>query len=56
LIFSYFETQESLSTAQAKMTATDVNTRSQKFMAPFTDSNARPDESFLEPEEYFHLD
>jgi L-rhamnose mutarotase len=56
LIFGYFETEESLSAAQAKMAAAEVNTRWQQFMAPFTDSNARPDESFLELEEYFHLD
>jgi L-rhamnose mutarotase len=56
LIFGYFETEESLSAAQARMAAREVNTRWQQFMAPFTDSNARPDESFLELEEYFHLD
>ena len=38
------------------MAATEVNTRWQEFMAPFTDSNARPDETFLELEEYFHLE
>jgi L-rhamnose mutarotase len=56
LIFGYFETEESLAVAQAKMSASEVNTRWQEYMAPFTDSNARPDESFLELEEYFHLD
>jgi len=56
LIFGYFETEESLVAAQAKMAATEVNLRWQQFMAPFTDSNARPDESFVELEEYFHLD
>ena len=56
LVFGYFETEESLSAAQAQMAAKEVNTRWQEFMAPFTDSNARPDESFLELEEYFHLD
>ena len=56
LIFGYFETEESLTAAQAKMAATEVNTRWQQFMSPFTDSNARPDESFIELEEYFHLD
>ena len=56
LVFGYFETEESLSVAQAKMAATEVNTRWQEFMTPFTDANARPDESFLELEEYFHLD
>ena len=56
LIFGYFETEENLSAAQAKMAATEVNTRWQEFMAPFTDSSTRPDEGFLEFEEYFHLE
>jgi len=56
LVFGYFETEESLAAAQAKMAATKVNARWQHFMAPFTDSNARPDETFVELEEYFHLD
>jgi L-rhamnose mutarotase len=55
-IFGYFETEESLSVAQAKMVTKDINTRWQEFMSPFTDANARPDESFVELEEYFHLD
>ena len=56
LIFGYFETEESLATAQAKVTATEVNSRWQDFMSSFMDANARPDESFVELEEYFHLD
>lgn len=56
LIFGYFETDESLAAAQSKMAATEVNARWQQFMAPFTDSSAPPDETFLELEEYFHLD
>jgi L-rhamnose mutarotase len=56
LIFGYFETEEGLATAQAKMAAREVNTRWQQFMAPFTDANARPDESFVELEEVFHID
>ena len=56
LLFGYFETPESLQAAQAGMLEREVNTRWQQFMAPFTDSSARPDESFLELEEYFHLD
>jgi L-rhamnose mutarotase len=56
LIFGYFETEVSLAEAQARMAATDVNARWQEFMSPFTDSNARPDETFVELEEYFHLD
>jgi L-rhamnose mutarotase len=56
LIFGYFETEESLSDAQARMAPRAINTRWQEFMSPFTDANARPDESFVELEEYFHLD
>jgi len=56
LIFGTFETEESLAVAQAKMAALEINTRWQQFMAPFTDSNARPDETFIELEEYFYLE
>jgi L-rhamnose mutarotase len=56
LIFGYFETEDSLQVAQAKMEDLDINTRWQLLMSPFTDSNTRPDEGFLELEEYFHLD
>jgi L-rhamnose mutarotase len=56
LIFGYFETDESLQVAQAKMADKEVNTRWQEFMSQFVDSNARPDETFVELEEYFHLD
>jgi L-rhamnose mutarotase len=56
LIFGYFETEADLATAQAKMAATAVNTRWQEFMSAFMDASARPDETFVELEEYFHLD
>ena len=56
LIFGYFETEADLATAQAKMAAKEINTRWQEFMSSFMDANARPDETFLELEEYFHLD
>jgi L-rhamnose mutarotase len=56
LIFGYFETDESLAAAQVKMSATDVNTRWQEFMCSFMDASARPDDTFIELEEYFHLD
>ena len=56
LIFGYFETDADLATAQAKMTEKDVNTRWQEFMSSYMDANARPDETFVELEEYFHLD
>jgi L-rhamnose mutarotase len=58
LLFGYFETPDSLAAAQARMAATEVNTRWQQFMAPFFESpnNARPDEMFVELPEIFHLD
>jgi L-rhamnose mutarotase len=58
LLFGYFETPESLQAAQARMAATEVNTRWQETMAPFFESpnNARPDEMFVELTEVFHLD
>lgn len=56
LIFGYFETDSDLATAQAKMAGKDVNTRWQEFMSSFMGANARPDETFVELEEYFHLD
>jgi L-rhamnose mutarotase len=56
LLFGYFETDESLQAAQAKMADKEVNTRWQKFMAPYFEVNARPDENFLELTEIFHLD
>jgi L-rhamnose mutarotase len=56
LIFGYFETDASLTIVQSRMAAREINTRWQEFMAPYTDANARPDESFVELKEYFHLD
>src|SRR4030095_9637649 len=55
LIFGYFETEESLSSAQANMAAREVNTRWQEFMSPFMDDNARPEEKFVELEKNFDL-
>ena len=55
-IFGYFETEESLQVAQAKMAAKEINTRWQESMSQFVDSNARPDETFIELQEYFHLE
>jgi L-rhamnose mutarotase len=56
LIFGYFETDHSFAVAKARMAAKEVNGRWQEFMAPFTETSARPDEGFMELEEYFHLD
>ena len=55
-IFGYFETDQSLQAAQARMAAKEINTRWQESMSQFMDSNARPDETFVELQEYFHLD
>jgi L-rhamnose mutarotase len=56
LVFGYFETEESLSAAQARMASREINTRWQQFMSAYVDANARPDETFVELEEYFHLE
>ena len=56
LLFGYFETPHSLEQAQALMAEKEVNTRWQEFMAPFFETGARPDETFQELEEVFHLD
>ena len=58
LLFGYFETPDSLETAQARMAETEINTRWQEFMAPYFESpnNARADEMFVELQEVFHPD
>ena len=58
LLFGYFETPESLQTAQAGMALEEVNHRWQEFMAPYFEGlgGAHADESFIELEEVFHLD
>jgi len=56
LVFGYFESEQTLAEAQVKMAEKEVNTRWQEFMSPFTDEGARPDEGFVELEEYFHLE
>lgn len=56
MLFGYFETPHGLKEAQAQMDTKEVNTRWQQQMAPFFEENARPDESFFELEEVFHLD
>jgi L-rhamnose mutarotase len=38
------------------MAAKEVNTRWQEFMSPFTAGEGRPDDNFIELEEYFHLE
>lgn len=56
LLFGYFESPNGLAQAQALMEQKDANTRWQQFMAPYFEENVRPDESFVELEEIFHLD
>ena len=58
LLFGYVETPDGLEAAQARMAATEVNTRWQEYMAPFFESpgNTRPDAMFQELPEIFHLD
>jgi L-rhamnose mutarotase len=56
LMFGYFETPHSLAHAQVLMETKEVNTRWQQMMAPYFEENVRPDESFVELEEVFHLD
>jgi L-rhamnose mutarotase len=58
LLFGYFETPDSLEAAQAKMAATEINTRWQEFMAPYFESanNERADEMFVQLREVFHLE
>ncbi len=56
LMFGYFETPHNLARAQALMETKEVNTRWQQMMTPYFDGNTRPDESFVELEEVFHLD
>lgn len=58
LLFGYVETPDGLEEAQARMAATEINTKWQEFMTPYFESpnNARPDEMFVELQEIFHLD
>lgn len=56
LLFGYFETPSGLADAQSLMAEKEVNTRWQQLMAPYFEENVRPDDSFIELEEVFHLD
>ena len=57
-LFGYFETPDSLETAQADMEETEVNARWQDEIAPFCEAPepTRPDRSLIRLEEVFHLD
>ena len=58
LLFGYFETPESLQTAQAGMAKEEVNARWQEFMAPFFEGvgGVHADEMMAELVEVFHTD
>ena len=58
LMVGYFETPESLQTAQAGMAKEEINAKWQAMMAPYFEAlgGLKPDESMVELEEIFHLD
>lgn len=58
LLFGYFETPDSLESAQAAMAQTEVNARWQAMMSPYFElpPGAHPDAMLLKLEEVFHLD
>jgi len=58
LVFGYFEAVESLQVSQDGMAKEAINLRWQVFMAPFFEGigGARPDQTMIELEEYFHVD
>src|SRR5215204_6207526 len=58
LLFGYFETPDSLASAQAAMEQTDINERWQAAMSPYFElpAGARPDQMLVELEEVFHTD
>jgi len=58
MLFGYFETPESLASAQGGMEQMDVNERWQTLMASYFElpPGARPDQMLIELEEIFHLD
>ncbi|MBX3064347.1 MAG: L-rhamnose mutarotase [Anaerolineae bacterium] len=58
LIFGYVEAEESLQASLNGMANEPINQRWQEFMAPYFEGigGARPDETMIELEEYFHLD
>ena len=58
LIFGYFEAVESFQASLAGMAKEEINLKWQEFMAPYFEAlgDARPDETMLQLEEYFHVD
>lgn len=55
-IYGYVETPEGLATANAGMQAEEINAKWQEVMSQFVPDGIKPDQNFLELEEYFHLD
>ena len=58
MLFGYFEAEQDFETSLAGMAKEEVNTKWQKFMAPYFENlgDAHADESMLELHEVFHLD
>ena len=58
LLVGYFETPESLKTAQDSMAKEQINAKWQAMMDPYFEAlgELKPDESMVELEEVFHLD
>jgi L-rhamnose mutarotase len=55
-VFGYVETPEGLEEANAGMQHEEINAKWQEVMADFVPEGIKPDQNFLELEEYFHLD
>ena len=57
LLFGYVEAEESFQKCLEGMAQEEVNSRWQKFMAPFFENlQGRPDQSMAPLEEVFHVD
>ncbi len=58
LLFGYFETPESFRAALEGMSTEEINSRWQKFMAPYFEGlgGAQADQMMVELDEVFHLD
>jgi len=58
LIFGYFEAEESFQASLDGMSREEINLKWQEFMGPYFEAlnGARPDQTMIELEEYFHID
>ena len=54
-VFGYVETPEGLQKASDGMKLEEINEKWQTTMAQFTPAGMKPDDTFFEMEEYFHL-